>query len=166
MEMLGARASEVAGVLAERRLLGQPWQALDFVLFGSCLPLRRPEQQQLQQERRPLFSSNHLRRKGAGCLLAPWLLSACVQPSLGRSWRRTSEESLGPAPAPTTEPPPLAPTRCRGLRDPLQPPEFPHLCSPASLLSRRCLVTGSHVYVESRVLWYHVTDFHPSLSGA
>lgn len=162
MEMLGARASEVAGVLAERRLLGQPRQALDFVLVRGCLALRCPEQQQLQQEQRPLLSSNHLRRKRVP---AVYWLPGCSAPACNRPWGGAGGVPARKASArPQLSQPNLLrlPHARQGAPGSLPASEFPHLCSPTSLLSRRCLATGSHVYAESRVLRCHVTDFLPS----
>lgn len=157
--MLRAGASEVARVLAERRLLGQPWQVLDLVLVGGCLASGRPGEQQQQEEWRRQRGSDHLRQEaGAGCLLARSLLSRPWGRAGGSSAREAQAQSQLP---PAELPPPrrAAPRRAppRGLLDPFQPPDSPHLCSLASLLSRRWPAMGSHVYSESRVLQRHVT---------
>lgn len=128
VEMLGVGASEVAGVLAERRLLSQPGQTLDLVLIGGCLTSRRPEQQQQQQreERRRQRGPDHLPRKWAP---AVYRLPGCVQPSPGRSWRRSRQETPSPGPAPGSRLPAPSllrpPGAQRGLRDPFGPPAAP-----------------------------------------
>lgn len=78
VEALGAGAFEVAGVLAERRLLGQPGQEADLVLVGGRFALGRAgeQQQQLQQEEdwRPQLGSEHLRSSQVSfsCLFQPF----------------------------------------------------------------------------------------------
>lgn len=128
VEMLGARAFEVARVLAERWLLGQPRQTLDLVLIGGCLASGRPEQQQRQEEERRQRGSDHLRRSGRRLFTgAP---AARSQPSLGRSWRRSRPQR--PA-----RPPRLAPRAAGGsgippsLRRPLTSAP-PRPCSPGA----------------------------------
>lgn len=85
--------------------------------------------------------------------LPPWLLS--------RRWAGAGGSSAREA-RPNPGPPSRLPS---SLQDRFQPPDTPHLCSPASLFFRRCPGTGSHVYLESRVLWHHVIVFLPPFPG-
>jgi hypothetical protein len=156
MEMLGVRGSEIAGVLAERRLLGQPGKALDLVLFrGSPASVWPGHEQQQREQRRPR-GTDHLRKEVAvrGVYQLP------RSPALpGRGpWRGAGAPGRG---EPLTC---LRSHRLSLLRRPPTPelgdpfqPWSPHLCFPASLLARRHQKPGSHVYSESHGFRRHVT---------
>lgn len=132
VEVLGIRRSEVAGVLSERRLLGQSGEAIDFILVRSCFALGCTGHQQ-QQEQWRQRGSEHLREETQAEDVYQFLC-ASVQQFLERRWRAPP----GVAP-PGSSSPPRNYVRCPSAR------AFPYLCFPASWLFRRRLWTGSHV---------------------
>lgn len=94
---------------------------------------------------------------GSGCRLLTRSLPGCSA---------AAGQELAAHPRGKPRPNPGPPSRLpSSLQDRFQPPDTPHLCSPASLFFRRCPGTGSHVYLESRVLWHHVIVFLPPFPG-
>lgn len=94
---------------------------------------------------------------GSGCRLLTRSLPGCSA---------AAGQELAAHPRGKPRPNPGSPCRLpSSLQDRFQPPDTPHLCSPASLFFRRCPGTGSHVYLESRVLWHHVIVFLPPFPG-
>lgn len=151
VEVLGAGATEVAGVLAESRLLGQPRQALDLIHVRRCLAWGRPGQEQQQQPRRRQRGSDHLQQEAGPSVSA--LPRSSALPRGGPVEELAARGQRSPRLGSSAHPP--------GPRVPSGLPGHPHLCSPASSLSRRGPVAGGHVESESRGCRPHVTVSPP-----
>lgn len=146
VEVLGAGAAEVAGVLAESWLLGQPGQALDLVRLRRCLARGRPGQLQQQQPQRRQRGSDHLREEvGPTVSEFPRSSSLHCDRSTEEVAPRRREEPPCPRPGPRAHPP-----RRPGLRvlsslrscltsAPLRP------CSPGGARPREVMWSPSHM---------------------